>query len=227
MSSRNYPESTPNLIDENDTNNNNVDEGFENDNISVTGSPLNTNSTEDDEKRSPSPPTAGTGGAFTALIHRKSPTALIKKSDFLSGFSSQLPQPPGQAFNHALAAQLFLQSPLIPQPSQWLYSQIYNSYNDMPWFRNTIPNTFRSNLSGDLEGMNLVKRSVTLISHQDAPTDIDGRATSPPVSSTAPPTSSTDLTEVTTSSSPDSKRDNNIGPIRSRSPKHTDVWRPY
>lgn len=42
--------------------------------------------------------------------------------------------------SHALAAQLFLQqSPLIPPPSQWLYTQLYSNYSDMPWFRNTLP----------------------------------------------------------------------------------------
>lgn len=175
----------PPHTDENDNTMN--DDTFENDNISVTGSPAHANSTEDDERRSPSPfrsspstiplpppssqittqtDTLGNGGAFTSLIQRNT-----KKSDFLSNFQTHLhqrptavsaaaaaaaaaasahpslhPQLPQQnhhsALNHALAAQLFLQSPLMPQPSQWLYSQLYGAnYNELPWLRTTLQST--------------------------------------------------------------------------------------
>lgn len=171
----------PPHTDENDNTMN--DDAFENDNISVTGSPAHANSTEDDERRSPSPfqsssstippppsqataqsDTLGNGGAFTSLIQRNT-----KKSDFLSNFHTHLhqrptavsaaavaaaaatahplhPQLPQQnhhsALNHALAAQLFLQSPLMPQPSQWLYSQLYGAnYNELPWLRSTLQST--------------------------------------------------------------------------------------
>lgn len=173
----------PPHTDENDNTMN--DEAFENDNISVTGSPTHANSTEDDERRSPSPfqsststaippvqtvttqleaAVTGNGGAFTSLIQR------TKKSDFLSNFHThlhhrptavsaaavaaaaaaanhplhpQLPQQNHSALNHALAAQLFLQSPLMPQPSQWLYSQLYGAnYNEqLPWLRSTLQST--------------------------------------------------------------------------------------
>lgn len=149
---------TPPHTDENDNNLN--DERFENDNISVTGSPTHANSTEDDERRSPSPfqsatlpqgqtDAPGNGGAFTSLNQRNT-----KKSDFLSNFQTHLHQRPtaahplhqlpqqNRALNHALAAQLFLQSPLIPQPSQWLYSQLYGSnYNELPWLRSSLQST--------------------------------------------------------------------------------------
>lgn len=154
-----------------------LDDCFENDNISVTGS--NSIVDDDDKHTTPSPPplSNNSGGAFTALIQRNhaaiqpasSSTAAhhhqmhgdqhassgipLKKSaaasDILTGLAhnANSPSPPQQlsppqhhAFNHALAAQLFLQqSPLIPQPSQWLYSQLYGNYNDMPWFRNSLP----------------------------------------------------------------------------------------
>lgn len=238
---------TPTLPDEND-NNNNVDEGFENDNISVTGSPSIQNSIhEDDEKRSsPSPqPT----GAFTALIqrnnvtdinnpsHQPTPTlAAFKKSEFLSGFASNIhPQPNQQqhAFNHALAAQLFLQSPLIPQPSQWLYTQLYTNYNDMPWFRNTLQaanSPFRTlptpvadaTTTTPAKHHDLAKRAVKLISH--ASDEIENQQ-SPPVSSTRHSPSPHDTehdVEVVTCKNSDS-----LGPIRCRTPKHVDVWRPY
>lgn len=176
----------PPHADENDNTMN--DDAFENDNISVTGSPTHANSTEDDERRSPSPfqsssstippppqppsslqttaqsDTLGNGGAFTSLIQRNT-----KKGDFLSNFQThlhqrpaamnaaavaaaaasahpslhpQLPQQNHSALNHALAAQLFLQSPLMPQPSQWLYTQLYGAnYNELPWLRSTLQST--------------------------------------------------------------------------------------
>lgn len=279
---------TPTHTDEND-NNNNIDEGFENDNISVTGSPPLANSSsvaDDEDKRSISPlpqssssptlppqpstallssPPNPSGGAFTALIQRNasttptpsttsSPTTTITpltpafktKSDFLSGFASHINQQQQQpnhqhhqqhVFNHALAAQLFLQSPLMPQPSQWLYSQLYGNYNDLPWFRNTLQasnnnSNFRANNSNgdttllkqrDLLNLgngngNLIKRSVTLITHRND--DMENRQ-SPPVSSTRrSPTPDSDV-EVT------SKKSDSCGAIRCRTPKHADVWRPY
>ncbi|XP_044759370.1 runt-related transcription factor 3 [Coccinella septempunctata] len=47
------------------------------------------------------------------------------------------PMPNNQLFNNALAASLFLNAPLLPPPSQWLYSQFYP--HDWSWmgFRNT------------------------------------------------------------------------------------------
>lgn len=231
ISLTNSSQLTPSPIEENDNNNNNVDEGFENDNISVTGSPAHANSGEDDDKRSPTPPP--TGGAFTSLIQRNTP---FKKTDFLSGFATHIHQQPGaanqHAFNHALAAQLFLQSPLMPQPSQWLYTQLYGNYNDMPWFRNSVPGSggtttstggFRGHLDRDEdtkrdETNRLVRRAVTLISHSDETSD---RA-SPPVSSTRRSSSPDSDVEVT------SKHSDSVGgAIRSRTPKHADVWRPY
>lgn len=140
VSLTNSSQLTPPHTDENDNNLND----FENDNISVTGSPLQANSTEDDEKGSPSPfqssqsqiqpaqiggtHSPGSSGAFTSLR----PTATAHP------LHSQLPQQ-SHALNHALAAQLFLQSPLMPHPSQWLYSQLYGgNYNELPWFRTSI-----------------------------------------------------------------------------------------
>lgn len=242
---------TPPHTDENDNNLNNVDEGFENDNISVTGSPPLANSTEDDERRSasplPAPPSSvtcgSTGGAFTSLIQRNNNN--FQKSDFLSGFPTHLQhqqhhplphQPQQHAFNHALAAQLFLQSPLMPQPSQWLYSQLYGNYNDLPWFRTSIPANGNNNgvrliniadqeKPGDeltSEHMSLSKRSVTLISHQD---DEPDTCPSPPVTSTKRTPSPDDVIEIVTNHK--NRIDTGVGAIKCRTPKHTDVWRPY
>lgn len=242
---------TPPPTDENDNNLSNVDEGFENDNISVTGSPLQANSTEDDERRSPSPaPNASgtsSGGAFTSLIQRNSGS--LKKTDFLTGFSSQFQQqqqpalhplhhqPQQHAFNPALAAQLFLQSPLMPQPSQWLYSQLYGNY-DLQWFRSTLQSGSSNGLrlaagaastvdltaeteNGSRDHLNVAKRAVTLITHQEDDHDV---STSPPVTSTKRTPSPDEEITVVAKTKAD---EDGVGPIKCRTPKQTDVWRPY
>lgn len=262
VSLTNSSQLTPPHTDENDNNLN--DERFENDNISVTGSPTQANSTEDDERRSPSPfqsatlPQAqsdapGTGGAFTSLIQRNA-----KKGDFLSNFQTHLhqrptaahplhPQLPQQnhALNHALAAQLFLQSPLIPQPSQWLYSQLYGAnYNELPWLRSSLqssngngfrltPGTNNANETILTQSNSLctdsnnetfergTKRSITLISHLE---DEKEASASPPVTSTKrTPSPHDDIEIVSNTSSVKPKSDS----LKCRTSKHTDVWRPY
>lgn len=242
---------TPTHTLENDNNisnnNNTVDEGFENDNISVTGSPALANSTaEDDDRRTPSPLGTRTisgadTGAFTSLIQCN--TTQFKKDDLLSGSQSQMHSPHNNhqhTLNHALAAQLFLQSPLIPQPSQWLYSQLYNNYSDFPWFRNTLHgandgNSFRqpsstggssSIIDGPAESnshpnLHSAKSVVTLISHNDEEMD---NCLSPPVTSTKRTPSPDDDIEIVIASR---KSSDHIGAMKGRSVKNADVWRPY
>lgn len=265
VSLTNSSQLTPPHTDENDNNLN--DDQFENDNISVTGSPTQANSTEDDERRSPSPfqssatashgqsgEAPGNGGAFTSLIQRNA-----KKSDFLSNFQTHLHQRPtaaaahslhqlpqqNHALNHALAAQLFLQSPLIPQPSQWLYSQLYGSnYNELPWLRSSLQSTngngFRlaagtNNGGGDsILAQNSLctdsnnepferatKRSITLISHLD---DEKEASASPPVTSTKRTPSPQDDIEIVCNTSPAKPKSDSL---KCRTSKHVDVWRPY
>lgn len=262
-------------------NNNRLDDDhFENDNISVTGS--NSILDEDDKHTTPSPPLTNSGGAFTALIKRNHnqtsfshphlvhpeqlPTSspFKKSAEFLSGFTNasslqqqqQQQHPSPHAFNHALAAQLFLQqSPLIPQPSQWLYSQLYSNYNDMPWFRNSLPSAtgissnFRSTSNDDAtvppSDKNqsrdpLARRAIKLVTHQQKPTDVatsslpdddEADASSPPVSSSRR-SPSPGIDQDTATPTPDDEADvvvsdGKFGPIR-RSPKMVnDVWRPY
>lgn len=105
------------------------------------------------EHHSSSPPPT-TVGAFTSLIQRNSDTFAkhghyLKTSDLLAGFSTAATTgaaaaptiPPQSTFNPSLAAQLFLQTsqPLLPPPSQWLYTQLYGAnYGDFSWFRNSL-----------------------------------------------------------------------------------------
>ncbi|XP_017490620.1 PREDICTED: uncharacterized protein LOC108378823 [Rhagoletis zephyria] len=237
-------------------NNNNIDAGFESDSISVTGSPRKTSSLhEDDDGRSTSPPSncgsasggggGGGGGAFTSLIQRNS---TLRKNELFTGFASQF-SPAASNFNPALAAQLFLQNPLLPQPSQWLYTQLYGNYSDFPWFRgasNAVgdglaqpvpPGVPPAELSGTTSltatdactnGVNLVKRCVTLISHSPDVENANPNA-SPPVTSTRrspSPVETIDLDDVSTTSRTELES-GGFGPIRCRTPKSTDVWRPY
>lgn len=62
-------------------------------------------------------------GAFTSVTRTRKPL-------------QPLP-PPSSLFHSALAAQLFLNSPLIPTPPAWLYSQLYGGYDW--WLRPPAP----------------------------------------------------------------------------------------
>ncbi|XP_039429935.1 segmentation protein Runt, partial [Culex pipiens pallens] len=100
------------------------------DQISVTGSDVG-DTAEDRRTRSPL-----MGGAFTSLI-QKNPHAAAKMFPYPNPNQQQLhPQATHHhPLNHALAAQLFFQNPLIPQPNHWLYNQLYGNYQELPWFR--------------------------------------------------------------------------------------------
>jgi len=209
----------------------------------------------------------GSGGAFTALIQRsgKNPT------DLFGGFAAgggggggtgagggaggNHFAPSGHSFNPALAAQLFLQSPLLPQSSQWLYTQLYGSYSDLPWLRNAAAAAAASNINPnqeipplgsssssttgnpDHDGVNLIKRCVTLITHNPPDAENANPNASPPVSSTRrspSPVETIDLDDVSTTSRSASGSSGHGGggggggPIRTRTPKPSaDVWRPY
>ncbi|XP_064555894.1 uncharacterized protein RunxB [Drosophila montana] len=258
-----------------DNNNNNsssnIDAGFESDSISVTGSPRKSicSLTHDEEEpdpeagRSRSPtllsadassvatladPAPGSGGAFTALIQRsKNPSELF--GGFAAAGAGHF-APTAHSFNPALAAQLFLQSPLLPQSSQWLYTQLYGSYSDLPWLRsaaaaavaNTAPQQQQQPqqqepgsalpaVASDADGVNLIKRCVTLITHNPPDAENANPNASPPVSSSRrspSPVETIDLDDVSTTSRSASGSSGAGGPIRTRTPKPTaDVWRPY
>lgn len=71
----------------------------------------------------------------------------------------------------------------------------------------------------DPNSVDLAKRSVTLITHNDEEVET---CLSPPVSSTKRTPSPDDDIEIVGGRSPD-----NLGAIKSRAVKHADVWRPY
>lgn len=121
----------------------------------------------------------------------------------------------------------------MPQPSQWLYSQLYANY-DLPWFRSTLQANGHRLALGETNGdeatmrdhLSLAKRSVTLISHQD---DEHEMCTSPPVTSTKRTPSPDDDIEIVTkgSDSDGGGANSGFGAIKCRVAKQADVWRPY
>ncbi|XP_073961500.1 RUNX family transcription factor Runt related B isoform X2 [Choristoneura fumiferana] len=63
-----------------------------------------------------SPPPDDRPGAFTSVTRTRKPL-------------QPLPAAHSSLFHSALAAQLFLNSPLLPTPPAWLYSQLYGGYD--------------------------------------------------------------------------------------------------
>lgn len=149
--------------DDEDKNNNSInkdssDENCENDTISVTGSPEHTSNSVDIEDDRKSPPMTG---AFTSLIQKNGQTHSWRNHKYNPELLPQFTHSNQSAFNQAaLAAQLFLQNPLIPSSSsQWLYNQLYGNQQEFPWFRH-----------GLLNGQSNTFRPATAVSLNDAPT---------------------------------------------------------
>ncbi|XP_050348078.1 runt-related transcription factor 1 [Nymphalis io] len=105
-----------------------------------TTSPVNSrpSSPQDDDDisvtASSSPPPDDRPGAFTSVTRPRKPL-------------QPLPAPTS-LFHSALAAQLFLNSPLLPTPPAWLYSQLYGGYD---WWLRPPPQQDDSNSSPDRE----------------------------------------------------------------------------
>jgi hypothetical protein len=162
----------------------------DNENISVTGSPEITCDGEVQEETK-------TEGAFTSIIQKNH-----RKSEFTSQFSvnTHFAGASNPMINQALAAHLFFQNPLLPQPNQWLYNQLYNNYHDFPWLRHTLcsnpaanggtegSDNARNEAATSSSGLSFIKRSITLLTNNnsnDKENDSDVQSSSsPPVSST-------------------------------------------
>lgn len=214
-----------------------------------------------------------TVGAFTSLIQRNSDTLAkhaanhyLKTSDLLAGFSSSSTTGPttvhGSAgsggshhqssFNPSLAAQLFLQTsqPLLPPPSQWLYTQLYGAnYGDFSWFRNSLSGSsaFRSvsaaaSLSPESSGVVVEQQEKQQKNQNLAREESDGERSldrmSPPVTSTSKRSPSPDdgngtEEEADVIRAPMAKKIDTLGAFTrattGTAEKQTtsDVWRPY
>ena len=218
----------------------------DNENISVTGSP---DITCDGETHTETKP----DGAFTSIIQKSH-----RKTEFTSQFpvNSQFAGGSNPMINHALAAHLFFQNPLLPQPNQWLYNHLYNNYHDFPWLRHTLASNSTANggtentgntrtEASSSSGLNFIKRSITLLTNNnsnDKENDSDVQSSSsPPVSSTKRSPSPDLVPELDSkrkrSVSVESITRENINEInrkaesfinrRGAGVKQNDVWRPY
>lgn len=185
----------------------------DNENISVTGSP---DVTSDGDPRGDE---SKTEGAFTSIIQRSGGS---RKSEFTSHFPVNSQFAAGGStnpavFNHALAAHLFFQNPLLPQPNQWLYNHLYNNYNDFPWLRHSLGssnnsnnNTMTNGGSGELtdnasgsnnnnsskpetasppasSGLSFIKRSITLLTNNNNNNSINDKENDSDVQSSSSP----------------------------------------
>lgn len=190
-SPRSSPEACNTKITEISSSKDDDDLDNDNENISVTGSPDITCDADTQVETK-------TEGAFTSIIQKSH-----RKSEFTSQFpvNSQFTGGANPMINHALAAHLFFQNPLLPQPNQWLYNHLYNNYNDFPWLRHTLASNSTANGSADnsgnarteassssSSGLSFIKRSITLLTNNnsnDKENDSDVQSSSsPPVSST-------------------------------------------
>jgi hypothetical protein len=169
----------------------------DNENISVTGSGSPDISCVSESE------TNGDGkletGAFTSIIQKN------RKSEFMSQFpvNSHFAGATNPMINHALAAHLFFQNPLLPPPNQWLYNQLYNNYHDFPWLRHTLAaNTLATSAenstsntrnegssSSAASGLSFIKRSITLLTNNSSMSEKENdsdvqSSSSPPVTST-------------------------------------------
>lgn len=212
-----------------------------------------------------------TVGAFTSLIQRNSDTLAkhaashyLKTGDLLAGFSSPtISAPVGgstgsggshhqSSFNPSLAAQLFLQTsqPLLPPPSQWLYTQLYGAnYGDFSWFRNSLSGSsaFRSvsaasaSLSPESSAVMVeqLQKSSRAREESDGERSLDRM--SPPVTSTSKRSPSpddgngTEEEEADVIRAPMAKKIDTLGAftrttagsVTGEKQATSDVWRPY
>lgn len=139
------------------------------------------------------------------------------------------------AVNHAIAAQLFLQSPFMPPTSQWFYNQLYSNYQDFPWLRNTFSSAHNlcANITRDTSL--LENNRLTLAKHRAGFTmnnveDVTGEqdthvtrsdVTSSKLSPNAEDFHNSDDSEVNIKQSKSEVTMNN------QISKNSDVWRPY
>lgn len=223
------------------------DGDLDTENISVTGSPDITCVSESDGNQVE---TKTEPGAFTSIVQKNQ-----RKSEFMSQFpvNSHFTGTTNPMINHALAAHLFFQNPLLPQPNQWLYNHLYNNYNDFPWLRHTLAanastteNSENSHPEASASGLSFIKRSITLLTNNSSGNDKENdsdvqSSSSPPVTSTKrspSPEPHTD-TKRKRSMSVESMTKENINEINrkpetflsrnrlSAGVKQNDVWRPY
>jgi hypothetical protein len=217
----------------------------DNENISVTGSGspdiscVSESENQGDLKSEP--------GAFTSIVQKQRKSEFISQLPVNSHFAAAASNP---MINHALAAHLFFQNPLLPPPNQWLYNHLYNNYHDFPWLRHTLAANSLVNGSSEnsrdepattASGLSFIKRSITLLTNNNLSADNDSDD-SPPVTSTKrSPTPELEVfpSKRRRSSSTDSLSKENVNEVARKTENFinrnrlgppgvkNDVWRPY
>lgn len=213
-----------------------------------------------------SPPPDDRPGAFTTVLKSKNSDLnslltkknqeLMQKNPELSGilqhsknmelnaFQHASQHPHGNLFNNALAAQLFLNTPLLQPPNQWLYSQLYQGGYEWPWLHMRHPSLAPSNpvraRSTSPDPIRVEESSQESI-HRDDDTPED-KSTNDSVKSQpkipnginlskkkgAKDLDSANITSSKRSSSPLlSNTRGKSGAERNVTTRHSDVWRPY
>lgn len=213
------------------------DDDLDNENISVTGS-----GSPDISCVSESENTADLKadcGAFTSIVQKTT-----RKTEFMSQLpvNSHFAAAANPMINHALAAHLFFQNPLLPPPNQWLYNHLYNNYNDFPWLRHTLASNSLVNSeetpSTATTGLSFIKRSITLLTNNNLSNENDSDSSPAPVTSTkrspSPEEECTPKRKRCSSEADSLLKENEISMksenfLTRRAPcvKQNDVWRPY
>lgn len=220
-------------------------------------------------------------GAFTTVLKSKSDDLslilskkheLMQKNHELSNFfhhknqdlnaflhngNQHVGHPHGNLFNNALAAQLFLNTPLLQPPNQWLYSQLYQGGYEWPWLQMRHPSLMPTNPRANTSSPDTIRV-------EDSSQESAKQEDASPVSKSSSEHKSTSVKnpetgghktssthginlskkKSTTSNKYDSESSNVSSSKRSTSPltasgrtksggerntttRHSDVWRPY
>lgn len=159
----------------------------------------------------------------------------------------------GNLFNNALAAQLFLNTPLLQPPNQWLYSQLYQGGYDWPWLQMRHPSLMPSNpriSSASPDTIRVEDSSQESTKREEltteTPTEItkssSSRSEMPPAhkgstvnginlskkkTSDKKETESSGVSSSKRSSSPLAASGRIKSGDRNTTTRHSDVWRPY
>lgn len=160
----------------------------------------------------------------------------------------------GNLFNNALAAQLFLNTPLLQPPNQWLYSQLYQGGYDWPWLQMRHPSLMPSNprISSaspdtirveDSSQESTKREELTAVTPAETIKSSSSRSEIPPAHkgsingiNLSKKKASSDKKETESSSVSSSKRSSSPlaasgriknGDRNNTTTRHSDVWRPY
>lgn len=190
---------------------------------------------------------------FSHLFHHKNHDL----NAFLHNGGQHVGHPHGNLFNNALAAQLFLNTPLLQPPNQWLYSQLYQGGYEWPWLQmrhpSLLPTNARENASSPdtirvedssqesqkheetpspvgktPEHKSATSKSTEISIHKTSTHGINLSKKKSPSASSKYDSDASNVSSSKRSSSPlTSSGRTKSGGERNTTTRHSDVWRPY